>query len=151
MWRLRAPALLLLLGGCQSLDDEVTPPKNNTPPEAALRVPVIAPLGVPVSIDASASLDPDGEPLTFVFSFTPSGETVSSAEPLIQHAFAARGVHSVLVRVLDLRGAEGLATQDISVRDEYPDPPDFCAGAEDCVVGDECEAGVCYVTGGTIE
>jgi hypothetical protein len=147
----RGIVALVAVAACASGDDDTSPPRQNVPPEASLRVPVIAPAGVPVSIDAGASVDPDGDPLTYVFSFTPTGETISSTEPVIQHAFTNHGIHSVVVRVFDPRGAESTAAQDISVRDEYPEPPDFCASAGDCVVGDECDGGVCYQNGGMVE
>jgi hypothetical protein len=147
---LRPVALAIVLTACVGPDEEASLRPNHAP-QAALRVPIIAPVGAAVTIDAGASLDADGELLTYVFSFTPGGEIVSSTDPIIHHAFTQRGVHSVMVRVIDARGGESAASQDISVRDSIPEPPDFCATADDCVVGDECDAGVCYVTGGMIE
>ncbi len=136
---------------CATYDEEPLPAEPNTPPEAGLRTPVIAPVGRPVAIDASASSDRNADPLTYVFEFNDGSDTLRSAEALVYHTFAAQGLYSVRVRVIDLVGGESIAAQDVAVRDEYPDPPDFCEKSTDCVVGNECERGVCYATGGTLE
>jgi hypothetical protein len=57
----------------------------------------------------------------------------------------------VQLRAIDLHGAEGLALQDVTARQEYPSSANFCQQASDCAVGDECRGGVCYASGGAIE
>ncbi len=145
-----ALSLALALPACADFDPGEPALPNNQAPIAGLRAPVIAPVGLPATFDASASFDPDGDPLTYAFSFGDAPPLVS-AEPVVQHVFEADGLYTVLVRVMDLRGGRAAAQQDVSVREEYPEPPSFCAAPEDCVVGDECDAGVCYTTGGAIE
>jgi len=140
-----------LLVGCATFEEEPVPTERNVPPEASLRTPVIAPVGRPVPIDASASSDANADPLTFVFEFNDGTLPQRSAEPLVYHTFTAEGLYSVRVRVIDLLAAEAVAAQDIAVRAEYPAIPDFCDKASDCVVGSECDHGVCYATGGALE
>jgi len=54
------------------------------------------------------------------------------------------------VRVVDPAGSEGLAVQDVAVRAGVSDIP-RCERACDCVLGDECDGGLCYSTGGAID
>lgn len=139
---------LVALGCIEAADDVV---RDNTPPIASLRAPVIAELGVPVRLDAGLSSDDDGDPLTFVFQWGDGSESLHTPEAVAYHTFGEEAVFEVLVRAVDIYGAESLAVQDIAVRRDYPDPPDFCAPSRPCVVGDECDSGVCYANGGTLE
>jgi hypothetical protein len=145
-------APLLLVGasvGCAGPEDDLV--RGNDAPRAALRAPVIAPLGVPVLFDASGSLDPDGDSLTYVFQFNDGTEANHTSEAAVFHTFAREALLTVLVRVIDLRGLEAMAAQDVSVRGEYPSPPAFCDALRPCVVGDECDGGVCYANGGAVD
>ncbi len=135
--------------GCAGPDDD--PTRLNGPPRAALRAPVIAPLGTPVAFDAGASVDPDGDPLTFIFQLNDGGEAVHSADPRILYSFSREALITVVVYAIDLHGAEGAAAQDVSVRGDYPAQPDYCDALHPCVVGDECDAGVCYANGGSLD
>jgi len=162
----------LYVCGCAGIDEGTL--RANTPPRAELRAPLIAPLGTggscstdadclpprgcdnasggvcAVRLDASQSLDPDADPLSYQFQFNDGSESASSASAVAYHDFASEGVYEVVVRVTDLHGAEGLAAQDVSVRADYPDPPDFCSPRQPCVAGYTCLQGVCYSDGGTI-
>ncbi len=181
------PILLLFLAGltaCGRPQDDLV--RGNTPPQAAMRAPVIAPLGtgpectsdltcqvptgcsvdpeyppngacdlVPchcrVRFDASRSIDYDADPLTYVFQFGDGSEALHSADPVVYHAFIVEAVYEVAVRAIDIHGEESMAAQDVSVRNNFPDPPDFCLGDADCTGGNECDGGVCFSTGGTVE
>lgn len=146
---LRGLFTLLLTAACAGpLDDDGV---FNEPPSAALRAPVIAPTETPVLLDAAASYDLDGDPLTYVFEFNDGTPSLPSASPSVSHVFRAPGLYTVRVRVTDPLGAQGVASQDVAARDDYPVEPSFCTVSEECVVGDECELGVCYATGGALE
>jgi hypothetical protein len=67
------------------------------------------------------------------------------------HTFIRETLVTVVVEVLDIRNATARAEQDVSIRADYPDPPDFCDGWRPCVVGDECVEGVCSFNGAGIE
>lgn len=136
---------------CAGGVDEAGGTRHNTPPAAALKAPVIAPMGRGVTLDASASADADGDPLSYVFELNDGSESFPTAEPVISHTFSSAGLFTVVVRVIDLHGDETRAAQDIAVRAEYPEVPDFCEASADCVVGDVCEGGVCYSLGGEID
>lgn len=96
------------------------------------------------------SIDLDADPLTFTFHFNDGTEALHSPSSLVFHTFAAEGVYTVLVEVMDIHGATSQAAQDVSVRAQYPDPPDFCDIMRPCILGDECLGGVCYANGGTL-
>jgi len=134
---------------CATAEDDLI--RGNTPPQAALRAPVIAPLGLPVRFDASASTDVDGDLLTYLFQWNDGTEATASAEPVAFHTFGRETLVTVVVEVLDIRNAESRAEQDVSIRADYPAVPDFCDSSRPCVVGDECDAGVCYANGGSIQ
>ena len=144
-------AALAGLAGCLGFEEDPGVHSRTAPPEASLRTPVIAPVGQPVLLDASGSADRAGRALTYVFDVSDGTDAVRSTDPVIPHVFAHQGLFSVHVRVIDAAGQEAHAVQDIVVRSDYPDHPDFCRKASDCVVGDECEAGVCYSTGGALD
>ncbi|MEK7705798.1 MAG: PKD domain-containing protein [Myxococcota bacterium] len=145
-------ALLAALGSaCVGPTDPAADPATNAAPEAALRLPVIAPVGLPIDLDASASLDADHDPLTYFFEVGDGTAAVHSGTAIVSHTYEAAGLYTVYVRAIDLDGAEGNAAQDITVIDEYPAVPDYCHEAVDCVVGDECSAGVCYSNGGGLD
>jgi hypothetical protein len=99
-----------------------------------------------------ASLDIDGDPLTYAFQFNDGSPALHTASPVAFHTFEQEGVYTVLVEVTDIHGASSLAVQDVSVRSEFPNPPDFCDVARACVVGDECVSppGLCYANRGTL-
>jgi hypothetical protein len=138
----RVVLLLLVSVGCFAVPEPGTA-RDNMAPLAALRTPVIAPVGSPVRLDASHSFDPDADPLTFVFEIT-GAEAVTTAERAIDYTFASEGLYTVRVHVVDVHGESSFAAHDITARAEYPRPPDFCATAADCVVGHECDGGVCF-------
>ncbi len=144
-------SLLVACVACANDIDGVDSEQRNSAPIALLTTPVIAPSDAPVFLDASESFDPEGDALTYIFEPNDGSDPIESAVPVIEHLFAGPGLFTVVVRTVDLYGLEGLAAQDVTVRIEYPDPPDFCEETPDCVVGDLCEGGVCYSTGGTIE
>lgn len=138
--------LAVALAGCVEPGDD--PRRVTQVRMASLRVPVIALVGEPVTLDASATTDRELEPLSFVFELSDGTEPRISAEPAVQHVFTRAGLYTVRVRVIDNAGREVMAIQDVAVRSELPPP---CQRASDCLVGDECDEGLCWSTGGSIE
>lgn len=148
--RLLVVSLPVALGACLGVEDEIAS-AGHTPPEASLRTPVIAAAGVTVLLDASASIDRDGDPLVYVFELDDGTAPQRTTEPVLAHLFTAPGLYTVRVRVVDPAGNESIAAQDVAVRTELPTPLNFCEKESDCIVGDECEAGMCFSTGGALE
>lgn len=145
-----AACLAMVFAGCLAPEDP-SKDADNTAPFASLRAPVIAPADKPVPLDAGESFDEEGGPLLYVFELGDGSHPLESSDALVTPTFQSAGLYTVLLRVIDSAGLEGHAEQDITVRLEYPEPPDFCEVSEDCVVGDLCEAGVCYSLGGTLD
>jgi PKD repeat protein len=84
----------------------------NEPPVAAFLQPAPVRVGEVASLDASASIDPEGGPLTFRWSFGDGGlgDGVRTSHP-----FAAAGVYQVVLVATDSSGATGTASASIEV------------------------------------
>lgn len=91
----------------------VTEPTLNTPPQAAFSATATSIVaGEPVSFDASATVDPDGD--SFVMEWE-LGDGLKGSGEVITHTFHKDGLYNVLLRVRDARGAVGLAAEQIHV------------------------------------
>lgn len=83
----------------------------NLSPVAALAVDANAGLApLLVNFDASASTDPEGDPLTYRFDFGDGSPPVEQSSPLIAHTYVADGTYAASVEVSD---DGGLATTDV--------------------------------------
>lgn len=71
--------------------------------------------------DASASCDPDGDPLTFAWTFDDGATAVGAS---VQHTFATPGLHFGTVTVTDSTGRSATATTSVTV----PKPPPLFTG-----------------------
>jgi hypothetical protein len=91
--------------------------RPNAAPTAALASPAQAVTGEPVTFDAVASTDPEGEQLRYAFDLDGNGsfEFDGGENPLALRSFAAAGAHIVGVRVTDPRGASATATRSVTV------------------------------------
>jgi PKD repeat protein len=70
----------------------------NRKPVADAGGPYVAYVGVPVLFDGSVSLDPDGDPLSYVWNF---GDDASGAGPTPSHAYAIPGLYGIALSVSD--------------------------------------------------
>ena len=95
----------------------------SAPPTANLLVSDTAPLSLTnVTVDASGSTDPDGEPLVgyeFDLDGAPGYET-ASAVPSIIHSFTTSGARTVRVRVRDADGAVATDEEVVTVGNRAP-------------------------------
>jgi glucose/arabinose dehydrogenase len=82
-------------------------PAGQRPPVAAFTA-TVAPGDAPVEVgfDAGASSDPDGDVLTYQWSFGDGSPSRSSSEPTITHDYAAGGTYTATLRVTDAGGLE---------------------------------------------
>lgn len=88
----------------------------NRPPTAVLAAdPLSGPVPLDVTFDASASSDPDGDPLTYLWDFGDGSAPVQTSGPVIGHRYASSGVVTARVRVRDTAGATSAPAQ-VTVR-----------------------------------
>jgi PKD repeat protein len=86
---------------------------GNTPPTASFTAsPVEGPAPLTVNFDASASADPDGSIVNYVWNF---GDNGSGSGATVSHAFVAAGTFTVTLTVTDNGGARTQATRTITV------------------------------------
>jgi len=85
----------------------------NRPPDARAQPPyVFVEVGQKVTLDASASADPEGGPLTFVWQF---GDGASANGPTTTHAYASPGIFTATLNVTDERGASSIISVRVTV------------------------------------
>lgn len=94
----------------------------NRPPQAVILATVTSGLRpLSIAFDASASYDPDGDALSFDWSFGDGG--IASGPAVIPHQFTRFGRFPVAVIVTDSKGAVGTAIVVITVNGVAPAPP----------------------------
>jgi hypothetical protein len=117
-------------GGCGEGAFDVTvaavaPP--NLPPVASVTGPTQVALGTSVTFDASASTDPEGQPLAFAWDVDGDGQLDDGTGPTVSFVADVAGTRSVVVRVTDDRGDTSVATAVLVVTAPTtpdPAPPD---------------------------
>jgi Tol biopolymer transport system component len=62
--------------------------------------PYYGQLGATITFDGSASFDPNGDALTYLWDFG-DGSTIEGPEPIVTHVYTARGDYTVALRVDD--------------------------------------------------
>ena len=136
---MRLAALSLLFAACGSVSTAGTAP--TAAPVARLTVPVAAPLGESVTLDARASSS--GSPLgLYKFAFGDGAEGDWTAAPTAAHDYTAIGVFTASLSVRDAEGRESTAAAAIAV---VPVPP-RCAADKDCEGLERCTATLCNAT-----
>jgi glucose/arabinose dehydrogenase len=97
----------------------------NSPPTAALTAnPSSGSPGVVVTLDGSASSDPDaGDTLTYVWTFGDGTSTTQTSSPTTTHTYASAGTYTASLTVRDDKGASSTpATARIDVGNTPPVP-----------------------------
>jgi DNA/RNA endonuclease G (NUC1) len=98
---------------------------NDRPPVAATDGPYVGMEGSAVLLSAAGSTDPDGDALTYEWSFGDGAEG-TGATP--SHTYADNGNYQVRVIVTDLYGAADTATTTVTVMNVAPQVAAFAGG-----------------------
>ncbi len=88
------------------------PPPANQPPVASFTAAPAVAAGAPLVVDAAASSDPDGDPLTLSWNF---GDGTRGGGRKLPHVFASAGTYTVTLTVSDGRGGSATATRAVTV------------------------------------
>ncbi len=86
--------------------------EQNRNPVAVAGGPYQVEGGVPIALNPAGSVDPDGDPLSFAWSF---GDGGSSTDRAPHHAWADAGQFTVTLTVSDGRGGSAVATASVTV------------------------------------
>jgi PKD repeat protein len=89
----------------------------NRPPVGAASGPASAARNQPVRFDGSGSTDPDGDPLTYTWTF---GDGATGSGPTPEHAYAALGSYAVTLVVSDGIVSSAPATIAIAIVNQAP-------------------------------
>lgn len=89
---------------------------TSTPPTASFSVSTESVRsGVPITFDATASEDPDGEITSYEWDFG-DGTSSESADPVVEHTYEEGGVYEVSLTVVNNNGLTDEVTQELTVR-----------------------------------
>jgi len=90
---------------------------RNRAPIARMAEPSAALEGTAVTFDGTASSDPDGDALTYAWTF---GDGGSATGPTPQHTYADNGKFAVTLTVTDAKGAIGTTSDSVTVANVAP-------------------------------
>jgi len=95
------------------------PPPANRPPVARLTAPAQAQVGEAVTLDASASSDPDNDPLSYTWDFGDGTPPAKTTFARTTHSYARVGNYTARVTVDDGKGGTNSATAPIAVSQKF--------------------------------
>ena len=95
------------------------PPPPNRPPVCRLTAPAQAQVGEAVTLDASGSSDPDGDPLSYTWDFGDGTPPAKTTFARTTHSYAKIGGYAVKVTVDDGKGGSCTATAQLPVVQKF--------------------------------
>jgi DNA/RNA endonuclease G (NUC1) len=98
-------------------DIEIQVESGTKPPVAAVNGPFTGQEGSPVSMSGAASTDPDGDALTYLWSF---GDGTTGSGATVSHTYAQDGSFSVRLIVRDVRGLADTVTTTATISNVAP-------------------------------
>jgi RHS repeat-associated protein len=98
--------------GNDASDSETVAVLGNQPPAANAGGPYTVQVGDLLAFNGAASSDPDGDALTYAWTF---GDNASGTGPSPSHAYAAAGAFTVTLTVSDGRGGSAQASAQVTV------------------------------------
>lgn len=103
--------------------------KNQPPAIALTATPTTGTPPLEVTFDASASVDPEGGPLTFNWTFG-DGTSIANGSTIEKHTYTTVGSFTARLTVTDDQGESSLAVRTISVSVPGNRPPNVSVGAD---------------------
>ncbi|MBS2025685.1 MAG: PKD domain-containing protein [Deltaproteobacteria bacterium] len=101
--------------GTAQIDLTVQASQVNLPPVARLSGPATADAGASVSLDGSASSDPDGTIVSYAFDFGDGSPVQTGTTSTAAHSYGAPATPTVTLTVTDNQGATGTATLHLTI------------------------------------
>jgi outer membrane protein OmpA-like peptidoglycan-associated protein len=95
------------------------PAPPNRPPVCRLTVPAQGQAGEAVTLDASGSSDPDGDPLSYTWDFGDGTPPARTTTPRTTHSYARVGGYAVKVTVDDGKGGSCTATAQVPIVQKF--------------------------------
>ncbi len=106
--------------------DVVVRPRANQAPIAEANGPYGAVAGIPIGFSSLGSADPDGDPVTYIWTF---GDGETSSEPNPVHTYTAAGSYIATLFVQDDRN--GVGTDQATVQIDVPNRPPVAVAGPD--------------------
>jgi PKD repeat protein len=104
-------------GGSSTASAQVNVTAANRAPTAHAGGPYSGRAGVPIAFNATQSSDPDGDPLTYAWSFGDGGSR-TGAQP--EHTFDASGKFTITLTVADTRGSSHTTSVEANISAALP-------------------------------
>ena len=102
----------------------VAPAPANSPPVADAGGPYSGAVGQVITLDASATVDPDGDALTFIWDFGDGSiPPFPGSNPVATHAYTEAGTYTVQVIVTDGATLPVIAQTEVVITEETDPPP----------------------------
>jgi PKD repeat protein len=98
--------------------DPTLPFPNSAPTARVNTSTSSAPVGQPITFDASGSTDPNNDPLSYNWDF---GDGSTGMGTQIQHSYATAGTYNVTLTAEDTVGATGMATATVTATSNAPE------------------------------
>lgn len=77
--------------------------------------------GQPLQLDGSGTVDPDGDPLEFLWDFGDGNQSSTSSSPLVSHTYSAAGAYTATLTVSD--GVNDPVSEQVAVDIAPPNTP----------------------------
>ena len=110
---------LVLSLACQPAPSAPEPPVPNRGPAAKIAAFALGREGSPFPFDASASSDPDDDPLTYAWDFG-DGNTEVVTSPVVEHVYRNNGTFLATLVVSDSHGATDTASTSLTIANVAP-------------------------------